>query len=358
MRRWFDSPRNRVVVLALAAWVAVAVLVMVVTVPYVRLSPGPLFDVLGDSEGQPVLGISGARQYPTTGQLDLTTVSERGGPYGQLTLFEAFTGWLRADVNVVPTALLYPPETSPEKAQDEGADEFIDSQEKARIAALEEVGEPVQTRPWIVSVAPDSPASSSLEHGDIVLSVDGRRVDDPKQVARLVQAAGPDATVSLDIRRGMQDSEITLRTAPNPHDPTKGYLGVTVGVMADSPVTVDFHLADVGGPSAGMIFALGIVDKLTPGDLVDGRRIAGTGTMDYDGHVGAIGGIAQKMAAAKAAGVEMFLAPKDNCAEVLAHAPPGLDVVAVDTLSDAVDVLSGSVEPTSCAPVSSAPHVG
>lgn len=333
---------------ALGCWLGTVALLVIVAVPYVRLSPGPLFDVLGESDGTPVIGISGTRQYPTTGELDMTTVSERGGPYGRLTLFEAFTGWLDPQVSVVPTALLYPEQTSTDDARDQGADQFVDSQEKARIAALEELGEPVVTRPWIVSVQPDSPASAVLQHGDVVLSVDGRAVDGPHQVARRVRQAGPDARVRMDIRRGDEDSSVVLRTVANPRDPAKGYLGVTVGVMADSPVKVDFHLGDVGGPSAGLIFALGIVDKLTPGDLTQGRRLAGTGTMDYDGKVGPIGGIGQKMAAAKEAGAELFLAPEANCEEVRKATPAGLTVASVKTLSEAVDVLSGEQEPKGC----------
>ncbi len=137
-------------------------------------------------------------------------------------------------------------------------------------------------------------------------------------------------------------------TAANPEDPAKGYLGVNLGVLADSAVEVDFHFDDVGGPSAGLIFSLGIVDKLTPGELLDGRLVAGTGTMDYDGEVGAIGGIAQKMTAAARDGAALFLAPAANCDEIRASAPDGLTVAAVDTLGQAVDVLEGRIDPPAC----------
>lgn len=138
---------------------------------------------------------------------------------------------------------------------------------------------------------------------------------------------------------------MTVVTVANPDDPQKGFLGVTLGIVADSPVTVDFNLDDVGGPSAGLIFSLGIVDKLTPGDLVGGRKVAGTGTMDFDGRVGPIGGIAQKLAAAHDDGVTLFLAPKDNCDEVLGATPPGLEVAAVESLSEARQALEGDLPP-------------
>ena len=141
---------------------------------------------------------------------------------------------------------------------------------------------------------------------------------------------------------------MSVVTVANPEDPELGYLGITLGVIADSPVTVDFNLDDVGGPSAGPIFSLGIVDKLTPGELLDDRFVAGTGTMDYDGRVGRIGGIVQKMAAAKQNGAVLFLAPAGNCDEVVTGAPDGLQVVPVETLAQAREVLEGSIDPPTC----------
>ena len=348
MRRWFDTDRKRVVVLSLVCWLLVLVAVDLVKVPYVRLSPGPVFDVLGEADGEPVITVEGAKVFPTQGQLDMTTVSERGGPFGSMTLFEAFTGWLDPEVVVVPTELLYPPDTTGDQAEQAGQDAFTDSQEKARIAALREVGKPVETRPWIVEVLPGSPAEGKLEHGDVVLAVDGESVSGPDELAEAVRARGPGASVSLDIRRDDKDSAVEVTTAANPDDPTKGYLGVSLGVIADSPIEVQFNLNDVGGPSAGLIFALGIVDKLTPEQLLDGRTVAGTGTMNYDGAVGAIGGIQQKMAAAASNGATLFLAPKDNCPEAAEKAPEGLTVAAVETLGEAVDVLEGTIAPPPC----------
>lgn len=348
MKKLLDNPRKRVVVFALACWLAVLAIMQILPVPYVRLSPGPLFDVLGESDGQPVISVEGARTFPTGGQLDMTTVSERGGPYGDLTLFEVLTGWIDPKVSVVPTQLLYPTDTSGDDAEQQGRDQFADSQEKARIAALREVGEPVLTYPWVMAVSPDSPAQGVLQHGDIVLAVNGRKVSGPRAAARIVRASGPDARVTMDIRRGEQESTVELTTKANPDDPTKGFLGISLGILADSPVEVQFHLEDVGGPSAGLVFALGIVDKLTAEPLLDGRKVAGTGTMDYTGKVGPIGGIAQKMQAARSAGVELFLAPRANCDDVLTSTPPGLRVAAVDSLQQAVDVLEGSIPPPAC----------
>lgn len=348
MRHWFDSPRKKVIALALVCWLVVLGAMEFIAVPYVRMSPGPMFDVLGESDGTPVIAIEGARVYPTDGLLELTTVSERGGPFGDLTLFEAFTGWLDPDVAVVPTDILYPPQTSGDEAEQAGADQFSESQEKARIAALREVGEPVATKPWVVEVLAESPAADVLEHGDVIVSVDGRQVAGPKQMARIVQRAGPGARLPIDLRREGEDRSVSVVTVANPQDPQLGYLGLTLGVIADSGVTVDFNLEDVGGPSAGLIFSLGIVDKLTPGELLDDRFVAGTGTMDYDGTVGRIGGIAQKMAAAQQNGAVLFLAPRGNCDEISSSAPDGLQVIPVETLAQARDVLEGTIPAPTC----------
>jgi PDZ domain-containing protein len=142
---------------------------------------------------------------------------------------------------------------------------------------------------------------------------------------------------------------------------TRPLLGVTSSATSTPPFAVHLKIADVGGPSAGMMFALGIIDKLTPGSLTGGRHVAGTGTICGDGQVGAIGGIVQKMAAARAAGATLFLAPKANCDEVVGHIPAGLDVVPVSTLSDSLETLehvrdqgSAAGLPTCAAPVGSA----
>ncbi|HQR80876.1 MAG TPA: PDZ domain-containing protein, partial [Actinomycetota bacterium] len=335
MTRWAGTPRKRVVVLALAGWLVVLFALQAIAVPYVRLSPGPVFDVLGQSDGQPVISIRGAEVHPTTGRLDMTTVSERGGPFGGLTLFEAYTGWLDPAVAVVPTYLLYPPDTSGEQAKRLGADQFSDSQENARIAALREVGEPVRTRPWVREVIPGTPAEGVLKHGDVVLSADGRPLAGPEQLARVIGRAGPGSTVTLEVRRDRAVEKVVVETIGNPLDPAKGYVGVSLGVIGESPVQIDFHLQDVGGPSAGLIFSLGIVDKLTPGGLLSERTVAGTGTMSADGRVGPVGGVRQKLAAAASGGATLFLVPAANCDQVSGGVPDGLEVAAVQSLAQA-----------------------
>ncbi|MGH3670280.1 MAG: S16 family serine protease, partial [Pseudonocardiaceae bacterium] len=117
------------------------------------------------------------------------------------------------------------------------------------------------------------------------------------------------------------------------------------------PFTTTITLADVGGPSAGLMFALAIVDKLTPGALAGNIFVAGTGTIVPAGQVGSIGGIPLKMISAREAGATVFLVPAGNCAEAVQHVPAGLRLVRVNTLTDAVhalDQLRGGQQPPHC----------
>jgi PDZ domain-containing protein len=151
----------------------------------------------------------------------------------------------------------------------------------------------------------------------------------------------PGDEVTVVVRRNGKQLTEKLATVQNPKDPSRAFIGVQLTVGFHSPVDVQVALANVGGPSAGLMFSLAIVDTLTPDDLADGRNIAGTGTITPQGKIGPIGGIVQKMNGAAREGATLFLAPQSNCSEVAAHVPDGLDVVAVKSLDDAVAVLSG-----------------
>ena len=129
---------------------------------------------------------------------------------------------------------------------------------------------------------------------------------------------------------------VTITTAESDDSGAKrAIVGISAGTDHTFPFDIDIKLADVGGPSAGLMFALGLYDKLTPGSLTGGKFVAGTGTIDDDGNVGPIGGIRQKLAGARADGATWFLAPADNCDEVVDHVPDGLDVVKVSTFDQA-----------------------
>ena len=315
-------------------------------VPYVRLRPGPVFNALGEIGGNPVVSVEGARTYPTDGSLSVTTVYEEGGPGSTLTLLQAVRGWLDSTMTVVPRDLLYSPadfdnRDAAEQQQQQGVAQMQSSEQSAVVSALRYVGKPVHAVVVVDSTAPDTPASDVLQSGDEILTVQGVPIRRAEDVRAQVQKVSPGEPISMQIRRDGQSQTVSIDTVESPDDPSRPMIGVIPTISFDSPVDVSIVLADVGGPSAGLMFALSTVDKLTPGALADGRAVAGTGTIDIRGRVGAIGGIAQKMAGARADGADVFLAPADNCSEVVGHVPDGLRVVRVTTLAGAVKALEG-----------------
>ena len=345
--------RNGALILTFVALLAVGSIAITRPVPYVRLSPGPVYNALGDDQGQPVVTIEGADTYPTDGELGITTVYELGAPGSRLTLFEAFRGWLDPSVDVVPRDFLYEEDAfDDDDAGDEfrrqGAAQLAESEENAVVAALSFAGEPVTYEVVVTEVQPDAPASGSLEVDDTLVAVNGQSVDGYADVRRLMGKVEPGDEVDITVERADEEVTETITTGASPDDVERAYLGVLLGLGFESPVEVDLSLDDVGGPSAGLIFSLAIVDTLTPESLTEGRNIAGTGTITPEGKVGPIGGIVQKMHAAQDEGAEIFLAPRSNCREVVDNIPDGLDVVAVRTLEDAVAALDGSGPSPGC----------
>ncbi len=316
-------------------------------VPYSEMSPGPTVNTLSTNDGKPVLAISGHRTYPTSGHLNMTTVRVTGSGY-TMNLIEAVSGWLSHDDSVVPHNTLYPKGQTEQQANQENAEEFSQSQDSAKVAALRELRLPVGSRVVVGTVLKGSPAQGRLHAGDVIKTVDGGAVSQPQDVAKLVTRHAPGQKVvfgvvparhgdSGDVPGGAAKS-VTIRTEKA--DDGRAIVGIQAEEAHTFPFHISIQLADVGGPSAGMMFALGLIDKLTPGHLTGGAFVAGTGTIDDKGVVGPIGGIQLKIIAARAAGARYFLTPKSNCAEASQDTPAGLRLVKVGTLKDALAALA------------------
>jgi PDZ domain-containing protein len=185
------------------------------------------------------------------------------------------------------------------------------------------------------SFTKDSAAADVLKEGDVILAADGTTVTSGDQLRDIINA-GEGAPVSLTISRdgGAMNVSVTPRKGEVDGE-TKWLLGITLLNDFSFPIDVTIQLNNVGGPSAGMMFALGIIDTLTPGELNGGQNVAGTGTISADGTVGPIGGIQQKLYGARDGGARWFLAPSANCNEVVGHVPDGLSVVKVSTFAEA-----------------------
>jgi PDZ domain-containing protein len=245
-------------------------------------------------------------------------------------------------VAVIPEEQVYPEGQTAEEAKEQSQAEMRDSQENATTAALRHLGIPVQTRLLVRDVLPGSPAGGKLRSGDQLLSVDGEPVTGGSQLRELITAREPGDRVEIVVRRDGGRLTTTLTTTGA--EDGRAIVGITTRDVARYPFDVEIKLEDVGGPSAGLMFALGIVEKLTPGSLTGGKHVAGTGTIDDRGHVGAIGGITQKMIGARREGATVFLVPPGNCAEAADTRPDGLRLVRAETLTSSVSALERLAE--------------
>ncbi len=328
--------RTATLVTSILVLVAALAVASAVPVPFVSFSPGPTEDTLGTADDRPVIEVSGHKTHPTDGELDLTTVSVTS-PDRNLTLAQAMRSWLDPHRDLLPRDIVYPPTKSADEVEQENTAEMTGSQDSAVSAALQEAKVPF--KPKVDSVAKDAPADGKLKAGDVILSVDGTPVTQVPQVGELVRKHKVGEPVRFVIQRAGKEQTVVITTAATPGEATRPMIGITVGVHSAVKVTV--HLGrDIGGPSAGLAFALAIYDKLTPGPLLDGKHVAGTGTIDAVGQVGPIGGIQQKIAGARSEGATVFLVPAENCGSALAADVDGIRLVRVETLHDAVTALT------------------
>jgi PDZ domain-containing protein len=312
------------------------VLALTMPVPYVILSPGPTYNTLGtDDSGNTIIVINGTATKTTTGHLNLTTVNVSTQ---QLTAFAALDGWMLHDEVVVPKSSIYPPGKSQKQVDSQNIKEFTQSQDSATAAAFCELG--YAKGFGVITVDPKGPSHGVLEPGDKLLTLDGRSISSTTAITTVLESQQPATTVKVAVTRAGKPATLSVRLTAPPQDGKGARLGITVADGCLAPFEVDLGLGNqIGGPSAGLMFALGIMDKVGKVDLTKGMFIAGTGTIDTEGKVGPIGGIALKMIAARHKGAKVFLAPADNCSDVQGAIPKGLEVVKVDTLHSAVQDL-------------------
>ena len=293
---------------------------------YVKEGPGPLFDVLGTYQEKDVIEVSGAPSYKTFGKMNMTTVSVSGGPYTELSGAEAFYGWLAFDGNrslVVPTDALYP-HVSHEQATAATGAQMADSQTQAKVAAMRQLKMPVTEKVQVLTTVEGSPAASVLKADDRIVKVGDKQIETLTDVPKAVNASNG-SPIDVTVERDGKQQTFKL-TPVRSSDDSRWILGAGLKQSYDLPAHVQYNLDGVGGPSAGLMLALGTVDKLSEGTLLadedaggDPYRsyISGTGTIDANGKVGAIGGIKYKILATGRYGARYFLAPKENCDSIV-----------------------------------------
>ncbi|TAM68658.1 MAG: PDZ domain-containing protein [Microbacteriaceae bacterium] len=351
--------RRRVVVgwVLLAVAIVAVLLLSVSPAPYVIEQPGPVFNTLGSdqqvwpsepagtdktstdkasTDKKPLISIPGVKTYPTAGSLDLLTVSVQGNPKQLPNWLDVVEAWFQPSMAVIPVAVAYPPSVSVNQQNQQNEQLMVDSQQDAIAAALGRLGYVFPRAVAVKQIISGTPAAETLKVGDEINTVNGTAVPGVQSLREALKKNGAGRPATLGITRDGK-----LQTVAVTPEESSGavILGIGAGMDYTFPIDVKIQLNNVGGPSAGQMFALGIIDKLTPGALTGGQRVAGTGTIDDEGNIGPIGGIRQKMFGARAAGAQWFLAPASNCDEVTGHVPSGIRVFAVKTLKDSLTVL-------------------
>ena len=299
--------------------------------PVVALSPGPMEDVLAR------LKVEGLRVYDSEGKFYLTSV----GIDDNVRFYEALLDMANRDVELVPRAQLYPDEQDSTEVDAENAALMDRSKETATVVALREVGYKIEpSGAQVTQVVSGAPADGKLRAGDEILEADGRAVDSTDDVRKAITSHQPGEKVDFRVKRDKdgRTASVSVEVQEVDDQPRVGILLQDVFPELPVKVTIDTE-NNIGGPSAGLMFTLSIIDKLTREDLTGGRRIAGTGEIALDGSVLPVGGVGEKLIAVRRLGVTTFLIPAENCAGVRDQVPDGLRLVKVSKVSDALRFL-------------------
>jgi PDZ domain-containing protein len=312
---------------------------------YVIERPGEVHDVLGTIEvdGNPVslIDIPSQQTYPTTGSLDMLTVSTLGNPDRTPSWFQVAQAWIDPTQDILPVDEAFPGNQTTEQSAEQSAAQMAQSQQTAIAAALSATGYEYETTVSVGAVTADGPSIDLLQVGDVITAVNTQPVSDPVALRAAIAESGTEKPLTISVtREGAPVDVVVTPELSDTEEPTP-VIGIEASTNFIFPFEVSIEQGDIGGPSAGQIFALAIIDKLTPGALVDGLAVAGTGTITPSGQIGPIGGITQKLYGAQRAGARIFLAPASNCADIAAGSVPDeLDIYAVSTLADSLYVLN------------------
>lgn len=335
-------------------FVVLAAVIALVQVPYVTWSPGATHDLFAQTAGQDTITITGADTYATSGQMRMTTVAVTA-PNSTLSLPEVlFSYWLPSREVLPRNAVYRPGEGTPEISEEEN--QLMDeSQSMAVVAALRQSGIEVTNWPMVTSVSNSGPSADILQPGDLIVAVDGKTTTDVQAVQQLISEHHVGDPVVFTVQRGGEKLRPTVITRATVNNPKKPIVGIMMSIGYSYSPDVKFAIdPSIGGDSAGLMFSLAIHDLLTSADLAGGRVIAGSGAMDSEGRVGAVGGIQEKIAGAVRDQASIFLLPKANCSDV-GEVPKGLRVVPVDSLARATEALQKLADPALAASVPECP---
>ncbi len=305
-----------------------------VTIPYFALAPGSARQV------NDLIRVPEEKAFPPEGTVFLATVSLR-----QVTPLEALRGWLHPDIDVVPEEKILG--TRPRtQFRRQNVQLMDDSKQVAVVVALRRLGFPVPEAgkgALVVDVEKGSPADGRLGQGDVVTAVDGVPTALSQRAVDRIRGRRPGEPVRLDVEGadGSRRTETVVLTSREGRE--GGFLGVflrTKEQRFEFPFDVTIDSGSIGGSSAGLAFTLGVLDTLTPGELTGGHKVAVTGTIELDGQIGDVGGVAQKTSAVRSAGARLFLVPPGEFEEARSHAGGALKVMKVSNLDEALAVMA------------------
>ncbi|WP_109510386.1 PDZ domain-containing protein [Nocardioides speluncae] len=331
----------------LAGLIAVALLfglwlaALVLPLPYVTYSPGITVDVLAEDQGKEIIQVNGHKTYRDDGEIRMTTVyvTQREA---HISLFEVMRAWMNDERAVVPFDSVYREGQTQDEDETESAVQMVSSQDAAIAAALRELKVKVTAVTEVLSVSSDMPADGKLKVRDQIVSVNGKAVDSPDDIIKAVEGTPAGKQVTFQVRRKDAVKKVAIKPEKTEDGPK---VGIITGPGYDFPFDVSVDIPDsIGGPSAGLMFSLAIYDTLTPGSLTDGEIVAGTGTIDGEGKVGSIGGIQQKIVAARKSGARLFMVPPDNCDDAIGAQNGDMRLVKATTMHDALNAIKSWVK--------------
>lgn len=342
------NSRSIATVTAVAAIVLLVLGIVGSPMPFVTMHPGPTVDILGTFRSDPIVEVEGAPTYPPEGELRLVTVSESTADHDVL-LPEALQAWWSPSAALIPRSAVYQDASTSRSERALAAAQMVTSQDTAVAAALRRLGYKLTTYPEVIGLTPGGPSDGKLKLRDRLVSIGGKPTPTLESVFTALEGVKPGTTLPVRVERGSFDdpTERTVRVTtvkdPDPDNGGRALIGIYPGTGYRFPFRVSVGIDEgIGGPSAGLMFALAIFDTLTPGDLTGGKDIAGTGTITDTGQVGAIGGIQQKIVGAQRDGATLFLVPPANCADALGAAVDDDDIrlVRAPTLASAISSIT------------------
>jgi len=326
--RWFSPARLAVGGLLL---LGVAALVL-------WLAPASGYDIrLVDPAhpADPLVTVPGEKRSHKPGPIYFVDVRER-----QARLLERLLPFTRADGSSIVPA----PPVSPAVEQRIGQQDMDESQKVAAVVALNQLGYNVQARSdgvSVILVQKGSPAASVLRTGDVIVSADGRKVTSVFGLRAILAKHRPGDRVRIGFRRGDRREVATIQTISDPEDPKRTIVGVSArdALQVKLPLRIKIDAGGVGGPSAGLAFALDILQELGR-NIAHGHKVAATGELALDGTVGPIGGVKQKTLGVREAGVDVFLVPAGENAREARRYADGLRIVPVKNFPQALRALA------------------